>query len=83
MWPGLFLSGLFIALTGILVLYIFTPLGLMMMIAGPIMLILGLILKEPPPITPSDPNKKFCSFCLAEIDKNLENCPYCGYPDNM
>ena len=55
-----FLFGLFLLFAGL-------PFGFLLVLAGPVMLVAGLILPEVPPVRPDDPNMKFCRFCLKEI----------------
>lgn len=79
MWPALAVSGFIITFFGIFFL-LFGPLGILMLVAGPIMIAAGLLLKEPNPPMPDDPTKKFCQYCNAEIDKDAVECTECGFP---
>lgn len=80
MWGGLAFSGLIVTFFGIAVIFIYAPLGLVLIVAGPVMFVAGLVATEPQPITPEDPTKKFCTVCLSEIDLEAEVCPVCEFP---
>lgn len=79
MWPALAASGVVVTLSGLFFL-VFGPLGLLMLLAGPIMIAAGLLLKDPRPPVSDDPNMKMCSNCYAEFDRYLAECPDCGFP---
>jgi len=79
MWPALAVCGVIVTFAGIFFL-LFGPLGIMLLLAGPAMIAGGILLKEPNPPVPDDPTKKFCSYCSAEIDKEVSECPECGFP---
>ncbi|MBM3897240.1 MAG: hypothetical protein FJ358_01770 [Thaumarchaeota archaeon] len=79
MWPTLAVCGVIITFAGVLFL-LFGPLGIMLLVAGPIMTVAGILLKEPNPQKPDDPTKKFCGYCNAEIDMEVSQCPECGFP---
>jgi hypothetical protein len=68
-----FFFGLFLLISGL-------PFGLVIMLAGPIMFVAGLILPDSPPVRPLDPNLKYCRFCLKEIPMDATICPECGLP---
>ena len=65
------LFGVIIAVMGFLIFAILVPLGVLMFVAG-------IYAKPTEPVVPSDPGKKFCWYCMEEIDKEERVCPYCG-----
>jgi hypothetical protein len=75
---GLMVSGIVVALFGViiaamgfLIFAVLVPLGVLMFVAG-------IYAKPTEPVTPSDPSKKFCWYCMEEIGKEERVCPYCG-----
>jgi len=84
MYRGLIVSGLILALFGLFLVItdLYAPLGvsifgLPISIIGAIMFLVGLIRPEPAPIEPS-PGKKFCWYCMEEIDQVAKDCAYCS-----
>ena len=79
MWPALAVSGFIVTFSGFFFI-IFGPLGLFMLLSGPVMIAAGLLLKEPNPPLPEDPTMKYCKFCQVEIYRAAVECPECGFP---
>jgi len=84
LYRGLAVSGIILGLFGLFLVVtdLFVPLGasifgLPIAIIGAIMFALGLVRPEPAPVEPS-PGKKFCWYCMKEIDKNAKECPFCS-----
>jgi len=78
MHPGLVSSGLLVIAVGVVLGIIGFTIFYIMAIFGVLMVICGFIAQPREPIEPEDPSKKFCWFCLAEIDKAEEICGHCG-----
>jgi len=88
MYRGLVASGgIIAAFGGFLVLTDFyVPLGvsifgLPIAVLGLIMLVVGYLRTEPLPLEP-DPGKKFCWYCMSQIEKELKECPNCSLPQH-
>jgi len=88
MYRGLVISGLILASFGLFLVVtdLYAPLGvsifgLPISIIGGLMFVVGLLRTEPLPIEPS-PGKKFCWYCMKEIDKEAKDCAYCGLPQH-
>ena len=84
MYRGLVASGGILAIFGafLIVTDIFIPMGVSgfgipVLGVGLIMFILGFVRPEPAPVEP-EPGKKFCWYCMKEIDKNAKECPFCS-----
>lgn len=78
MHPGLMSSGLLVIAVGVVLGLVGFTIFYIMAIFGVMMVIAGLVAEPKEPIEPEDPAKKFCWFCLAEIDKAEETCSHCG-----
>ena len=81
MWPALTVSGFMISGFGIFLILITGVLGLVIFLAGPLMIVAGIILKEPNPPKPDAPNKRYCKFCMAEVDAESPTCSECGFAE--
>ena len=46
------------------------------------MIIASIILNPPDPEKPDDITKKYCSYCMAEINKMYKICPICNQEVN-
>jgi len=44
---------------------------------GVIMLVLSAVLSTPESEQPDDQSKKYCEYCIAEINKTDITCPIC------
>jgi len=65
-----FAFGFFLQLAGL-------PFGFAFFGAGVIMIILSFIVRPGPTVGPEDPHMILCWFCMREIPKGSETCPYC------
>ncbi|MCS7117795.1 MAG: hypothetical protein NZ957_03315 [Thaumarchaeota archaeon] len=75
---GMVLSGVITAVFGVIFLLMgFLPLGILV-IVGLAIFVLGIGAPPSEPVTPEDPNKRFCWYCMEEIDLDEKVCPYCG-----
>lgn len=75
---GMVLSGLVTTVFGVIFLLMgFIPLGALILV-GIAMFVIGIGAPPSEPVTPQDPTKKFCWYCMEEIDKDATTCPYCG-----
>ncbi len=79
MWPALTVSGFMILGFGIFLVFVTGVLGITIFLGGLLMIVAGTILKEPKPPTPDAPNKRYCKFCMAEVDSEPLTCPECGF----
>jgi hypothetical protein len=84
MYRGLVVSGLILAIFGLFLVItdLYAPLGvsifgLPIAIIGTSMFLVGLVRPEPAPLEPSS-GKKFCWYCMKEIDEDAKDCPYCS-----
>lgn len=82
MWPALAVSGLVVIIFGFFLIFVTGVFGFVVFLAGPIMLIAGLVLKEPNPERPDDPTKRYCKFCMAEVAIKADPCPECQFPSD-
>ncbi|MCS7095156.1 MAG: hypothetical protein NZ988_05050 [Thaumarchaeota archaeon] len=75
---GMLLSGAVTAIFGVIFLLMgFLPLGILILV-GLMIFLLGIGAPPSEPVKPEDPAKKFCWYCMEEIDKEEKTCPYCG-----
>ncbi len=44
---------------------------------GVIMFLASIIVSPPTPEQPDDKSKRYCSYCIVEIDRNEKKCPFC------
>lgn len=66
---------------GLLLMVIAGFLGLTIFLLGPLTIAWGIILKAPAPACPEDPNKRYCKFCIVEVDVGSKICPECGFAE--
>jgi hypothetical protein len=81
MWPALTVSGVMVLFFGFFLMIIMGVLGLVIFLSGPLMIAAGLLLKTPNPSSPDDHTKRFCNFCMAEVDNESLSCPECGFTE--
>ncbi|MCS7142992.1 MAG: hypothetical protein NZ920_04255 [Aigarchaeota archaeon] len=78
MYPGLVISGLITLTVGAVVMIAGFTIFVLLTIFGLLMVIWGLLTEPREDVAPSDPTKKFCWYCMEEIDGEETRCPYCG-----
>ena len=44
---------------------------------GLLMFLISLFIEQPKPNTPDDITKKYCTYCIAEINRTEKYCPIC------
>ena len=63
---------------GFLLMFVTGVFGFVIFILGPLMIIASIILNPPDAETPDDITKKYCNYCMAEINKIEKICPICN-----
>ena len=82
MWITLAVYGIIIGMFGFFLMFLTGAFGFVIFILGPLMIIASIILKPPDPEKPDDITKKYCSYCMAEINKTYKICPICNQEVN-
>ena len=77
MWPLLAAYGIVTIISGIFLLPITGTFGMAIGLFGALMVVISIVTSPPTPEQPDDQSKKYCSYCIAEINKNEESCPLC------
>ena len=77
MWPLLAAYGIVTIISGIFLLPITGTFGMAIGLIGALMVSSSIFVSPPTPEQPDDQSKKYCSYCIAEIDKNEKICPLC------
>ena len=77
MWTLLAAYGIVTILSGIFLLAITGVFGMVIGLIGVIMLVLSVFLSIPKSEQPDDQSKKYCAYCIAEINKTDNTCPIC------
>ena len=75
--PALTFAGFIVLFFGLFLQLAGLPFGFAFLGAGLVMIILSFFVKPAPQIAPEDPSMSFCWFCMKEIPKSSETCPYC------
>ena len=77
MWPLLAAYGIFTIISGIFLLPITGTFGMAIGLFGALMVVISIVTSPPTPEQPDDQSKKYCSYCIAEINKDEKICPLC------
>ena len=77
MWPLLAAYGIVTIMSGIFLLPITGTFGMAIGLIGALMVVTSIFVSRPKPEQPDDQSKKYCSYCIAEIDKNEKIFPLC------
>ena len=77
MWTLLAAYGIVTILSGIFLMAITGVFGMVIGLIGVIMLVLSVLLSTPKSEQPDDQSKKYCAYCIAEINKTDNTCPIC------
>ena len=77
MWPLLAAYGIVTIISGIFLLPITGTFGMAIGLIGALMLVISIFTSPPKSEQPDDQSKKYCSYCIAEIDKTEKICPLC------
>ena len=77
MWPLLAAYGIVTIMSGIFLLPITGTFGMAIGLIGALMVVISIFTSHPKSEQPDDQSKKYCSYCIAEIDKNEKICPLC------
>ena len=77
MWPSLTAYGIVTIISGIFLLPITGTFGMAIGLIGAIMFLASIIASPPTPEQPDDKSKRYCAYCIAEIDRNEKKCPFC------
>ena len=77
MWTSLAAYGIVTIISGIFLLAITGVFGMVIGLIGVIMLVLSVFLSIPKSEQPDDQSKKYCAYCIAEINKTDNTCPIC------
>lgn len=75
---GLMVSGILVALFGVIIAVMGFLMFALLVPVGVLMFLAGIYARPSEPVVPSDPSKKFCWYCMEEIGKDERVCPYCG-----
>ena len=78
MWIILTIYGIITTIFGFLLMFVTGVFGFVIFILGPLMIIASIILNPPKTETPDDITKKYCNYCMAEINKIEKICPICN-----
>jgi len=78
MWITLAIYGIIMTIFGFLLMFVTGVFGFVIFILGPLMIIASIILNPPNVETPDDITKKYCNYCMAEINKIEKICPICN-----
>ena len=77
MWPLLAAYGIVTIMSGIFLLPITGTFGMAIGLIGALMVVTSIFVSPPTPEQPDDKSKKYCSYCIAEIDKHEKISPLC------
>ena len=77
MWPLLAAYGIVTIISGIFLLPITGTFGMAIGLFGALMVEISIVTSPPTPEQPDDQSKKYCSYCIAEINKDEKICPLC------
>ena len=77
MWPLLAAYGIVTVMSGIFLLPITGTFGMAIGLIGALMVSASIFVSQTTPEQPDDQSKKYCSYCIAEIDRNEKICPLC------
>jgi|TARA_B110000263_G_C15294702_1_gene505024 membrane-bound ClpP family serine protease len=77
MWTLLAVYGIVTILSSIFLVAITGVFGMVIGLMGVIMLVLSAVLSTPESEQPDDQSKKYCEYCIAEINKTDITCPIC------
>ena len=77
MWITLAVYGIIIGMFGFFLMFLTGAFGFVIFILGPLMIIASIILNPPDPEKPDDITKKYCAYCIAEINRTEKYCPMC------
>ena len=77
MWPSLAAYGIVAIISGLFLLPITGTFGMAIGLIGALMVLSSIVISPPTPEQPDDKSKKYCYYCIAEIDKNEKICPLC------
>tara|TARA_B100001750_G_scaffold195504_1_gene167302 strand:+ start:5199 stop:5444 length:246 start_codon:yes stop_codon:yes gene_type:complete len=77
MWPLLAAYGIVTIISGIFLLPITGTFGMAIGLFGALMVVISIVTSPPTPEQPDDQSKKYCSYCIAEINKDEKICPLC------
>jgi len=77
MWPLLAAYGIVTIISGIFLLPITGTFGMAIGLIGALMVVISIFTSPPKSEQPDDQSKKYCSYCIAEIDKTEKICPLC------
>ena len=75
MWVTLTVYGIIVAIFGFFLMFITGAFGF-------VMIITSIILNPPDREKPDDVTKKYCNYCIAEINKIDKICPICNQEVN-
>ena len=82
MWVTLTVYGIIVAIFGFFLMFITGAFGFVIFILGSLMIITSIILNPPDHEKPDDVTKKYCNYCIAEINKIDKICPICNQEVN-
>ena len=77
MWPSLAAYGIVAIISGLFLLPITGTFGMAIGLIGALMVLSSIVISPPTPEQPDDKSKKYCAYCIAEIDKTEKICPLC------
>ena len=77
MWTLLAVYGIVTIILSIFLVAITGVFGMVIGLMGVIMLVLSAVLSTPESEQPDDQSKKYCAYCIAEINKTDITCPIC------
>jgi len=77
MWPALIACGFVISIFGSFFILTMGSFGLLIFIMGPLMIVFGTFYDQPDSPQHVDITKKYCKFCMVEIEKSLIYCSFC------
>ena len=77
MWPSLAAYGIVAIISGLFLLPITGTFGMAIGLIGALMVVISIFTSPPKSEQPDDQSKKYCSYCIAEIDKTEKICPLC------
>ena len=77
MWPLLAAYGIVTIISGIFLLPVTGTFGMAIGLFGALMVVISIFTSPPKPEQPDDQSKKYCSYCIAEINKDEKICPLC------
>tara|TARA_B100001013_G_scaffold108002_1_gene61811 strand:+ start:62 stop:310 length:249 start_codon:yes stop_codon:yes gene_type:complete len=77
MWALLTTYSLIIVISGLFITILTGGFGMTIAGFGLLMFLISLFIEQPKPNTPDDITKKYCTYCIAEINRTEKYCPIC------